>query len=224
MSKLVDTQLVLLSNAAQREDRLVVLPDHLTGAAATKAIKPLLRNRFVEEMPASNGHAVYRRDGDGNPIALRVTDRGLSVIGIEPEGMEAVPTDVKPPVEKQKAAAGKTSGKPASKQKARSKPAPASHKKVIPAAPVPSKGRPKSPPAQKTGAKQALLISMLQRKQGADINAIVEATEWLPHTGRAMISGLRKVGYRIDVRRNEDGKAVYRIIGMPKRSSPRKTA
>src|SRR4030065_698849 len=95
MSKLVDTQLVLLSNAAQREDRMVVPPGHLKAPAATRVWRPLLGSRFVEEVPAKNGYPIYRRDPDDGPIALRVTDKGLSVIGVEPQGPTTGPETAK---------------------------------------------------------------------------------------------------------------------------------
>jgi len=63
-----------------------------------------------------------------------------------------------------------------------------------------------------------LLIEMVQAKRGANIEAIVKATGWLPHTGRAMISGLRQAGYQIEVERPKGKKAVYRIVGGPKAS------
>jgi hypothetical protein len=95
MSKLIDSQLVLLSAAAQREDRMLAPPGHLKGPAAMKVLKPLLRSRFIEEVPAKNGYPIYRRDPDDGPIALRVTDKGLSVIGVEPQGPTTSPETAK---------------------------------------------------------------------------------------------------------------------------------
>jgi MEMO1 family protein len=71
-------------------------------------------------------------------------------------------------------------------------------------------------------AKQALLIEMLQTKHGANIDAVVKATRWLPHTGRAMISGLRKAGFKIEVERTEGKKSVYRIVAGPKAPNARR--
>lgn len=66
-------------------------------------------------------------------------------------------------------------------------------------------------------AKQALLIEMLQSKGGATIDEIVKATDWQPHSARAMISGLRKTGYEIELGRNKDDESVYRIVSTPRR-------
>jgi len=218
MSKLIDTQLVLLSAAAQREDRMVVPPGNLNGPAATKILKPLLHNRFVEEVPAKNGYPIYRRDPDDGPIALRVMDKGLSVIGVEPQ------EPISPETAKE-AASKKSPRKPGAqkqKPKARPKSGPAARERGS-AAKVGGQGPKSGPPPKKAvaqpGAKQALLIEMLQAKRGANIDAIVKATGWLPHTGRAMISGLRKTGYRIELERAEGKKAAYRIVASPKKTA-----
>lgn len=84
MSKIVDTQLLLLSIAAQRQDRILTPPNYLQGRAAKKAVRLLLGNRFVEEIPAQNGDSIFRRDKKGHPISLRVTGRGLALIGLMP--------------------------------------------------------------------------------------------------------------------------------------------
>ena len=48
------------------------------------------------------------------------------------------------------------------------------------------------PVAVRSGTKQALVIAMLQRPEGATVAEIVERTGWLPHTVRGMISGSLK--------------------------------
>ena len=221
MSKLIDTQLVLLSAAAQRDDRMLVPPGHLKGPAATKILKPLLHNRFVEEVPAKNGYPIYRRDPDAGPIALRVTDKGLSVIGVETQKPAAILETTKEAASKKGPRKSETKKQ---KPKAKPKPAPTTRERgwVVKASGQDQKrgSQPKKAVAQ-PGAKQALLIEMLQAKRGANMDAIVKATGWLPHTGRAMISGLRKAGFEIETGRAEDGKTVYRIVGSPKATKRR---
>ena len=69
-----------------------------------------------------------------------------------------------------------------------------------------------SPEAPRAGSKQALLVGMLSAAQGATIEALIEATGWLPHTTRAVLTGLRKRGYAIERARADDrGPSVYRI-------------
>lgn len=105
----------------------------------------------------------------------------------------------------------------AAKGKKRSSSKPASSK-----APA-SKGKAAGPsnPGQpnRPRAKQDLLIQMLQSKNGATIDEIVKATDWQPHSARAMISGLRKASYQIELGRNKDDEAVYRIVSASRRKS-----
>lgn len=63
------------------------------------------------------------------------------------------------------------------------------------------------------GGKQALLLEMLRRPEGATIQQVVDATGWLPHTVRGMISGTlrKKLGLEVTSERAEGRGRVYRI-------------
>ena len=52
-------------------------------------------------------------------------------------------------------------------------------------------------PAPRPGSKIASVIALLQRKQGATLDEMIEATSWLPHTTRAALTGLKKKGHTI---------------------------
>jgi hypothetical protein len=80
---LTDTQLVLLSAAAQREDGAIGPAEGPKGGLAKKAIGKLLTDGLVEEVPAGGMLPVWRRDDDGGPLALCITPRGLAAIGVE---------------------------------------------------------------------------------------------------------------------------------------------
>ncbi|KRB85346.1 hypothetical protein ASE00_00625 [Sphingomonas sp. Root710] len=69
---------------------------------------------------------------------------------------------------------------------------------------------PAAPIPKLAGGKQAKVIQMLNRKQGASLDQIMEATGWLAHSARAVLSGLRKKGYEIDRTTTPKG-SVYRI-------------
>lgn len=69
---------------------------------------------------------------------------------------------------------------------------------------------PAAPIAKVPGGKRAKVIQMLSRKSGASLEQIMEATGWLPHSARAVLSGLRKKGYEIDRTTPPKG-SVYRI-------------
>ena len=53
MSRLTDTQLVILSAASQRDDRGVELPANVKGEAARKAADKLIRAGLLEEVRAA---------------------------------------------------------------------------------------------------------------------------------------------------------------------------
>ena len=46
-------------------------------------------------------------------------------------------------------------------------------------------------PTARPGTKQAQLIALLRREEGASITELAEALSWLPHTTRAALTGLR---------------------------------
>ena len=96
MTKLSDTQTIILSRAAQNEDRIALpLPDSLRGGAAAKVVSAMLAKGFLEEVEADmrNGEPVWRETGDGHGATLVATDAGLAAIGIEPDSAEVKPTE-----------------------------------------------------------------------------------------------------------------------------------
>lgn len=68
-------------------------------------------------------------------------------------------------------------------------------------------------PRSREGTKEALLIAMLRRPEGATIAQVIEATGWQPHTVRGAISGAlkKKRGLEVTSEKNEGGERVYRI-------------
>ncbi len=58
--------------------------------------------------------------------------------------------------------------------------------------------------------KTALVLSLMERTEGATLDQMVAATGWLPHTTRAALTGLRKRGHGIARTATDDG-SVYRI-------------
>ena len=76
-----------------------------------------------------------------------------------------------------------------------------------------AKAAPPKPPTPRAGTKQARIIAMLQRPEGATIAEIVVATSWQAHTARGMISGAlkKKLGLVITSAKEDDRGAVYRI-------------
>ena len=171
MTKLSDTQLVILGAAAQREDRNVLpLPGSLRGGAAAKVVGALLKHGMIAETATDSQtkadaalNRIWRNDEDGNAILLHITDAGLAAIGVEPEGCDSAPTGAD----------------------------------EAPAAEAPQDTPTETGPAPKartprTGTKQAKLIEMLRAEGGATIDEIVAETGWQAHTVRGAMSGALK--------------------------------
>ena len=100
MTKLSDTQTIILSRAAQNEDRIALpLPDSLRGGAASKVVGAMLAKGFLEEVEAymRKGDLVWRDTGDGHGVTLIATDAGLAAIGIETDRSEAIPAKAAAP-------------------------------------------------------------------------------------------------------------------------------
>jgi len=73
------------------------------------------------------------------------------------------------------------------------------------------------------GSKQALLLSLLARQQGACLAEMMEATGWLPHTTRAALTRIRQAGHVVDKTKGETG-AIYRIATPSRPARSRKAA
>lgn len=194
MTKLSDTQLVILSAAAQREDRNVLpLPGSLRGGAATKVVGALLSRELIAETTTDSQtkadaalNRIWRNAEDGNAILLHITNAGLAAIGIEPESGNSAPTgaDEAPYAE-------------------------ASQDAPAEADPAPKARTPR------TGTKQAKLIEMLRADGGATIDEIVAATGWQAHTVRGAMSGAlkKKLGLTITSEKIDRRGRVYAISG-----------
>ena len=187
MTKLSDTQAIVLSAAAQREDRIALpLPESLRGGAAAKVVGTMLAKGFLEEADADirNGEPVWRDTGDGHGVTLVATDAGLAAIGIETEEANPAP-------------AGATD---------------APTEEPAPDTPNEPKAAPKSH-TPRDGTKQAQLIAMLRAESGATIEEIVAALDWQAHTARGAMSGAlkKKLGLTI-ISEKVDGRGrVYAI-------------
>lgn len=192
MTKLSDTQLVILGAAAKRDDRnLLPLPGSLRGGAAAKVVGALLSRGLIAETTTDSRtkadaalNRIWRNDADGRTILLHITDAGLAAIGIEPEGGDSAPTgaDAAPIAESPKGAPAEADPAP----KAR---------------------------APRAGTKQAKLIEMLRAEGGATIDEIVEALGWRAHAVRGALAGAlkKKLGLTITSEKVEGRGRVYSL-------------
>lgn len=71
-----------------------------------------------------------------------------------------------------------------------------------------------SVPARRSGTKQEAVIDMLRREEGATIDEIGAATQWVPHTARGFLSGTlkKKLGLTITSEKEAQRGRVYGAI------------
>jgi hypothetical protein len=219
MTKLSDTQAVILSAASQRHDGAVLpLPEALKikGGAVDKVLGSLKAKGLIDHMGAPRGD---------DPPPLRITRAGLEAIGVETEddapegatpadtgatsadaGAQAIDT-VAPVTGADRAATPAKAGR-AAKRNARGTKAPSADK-----------------PTPRGRTKQAKLIELLKRPEGATVDQIAAVTGWQKHTIRGAISGAlkKKLGLKVEATRTREvgpektgakgSSTVYRIVG-----------
>ena len=86
MPKLTDTQAVILSSAAKRDDGAALpLPKSLKTSKETiaKAVRGLLAGKLLQERPAGPGRPSWREGRNGSRIAIAITPAGLKALGVE---------------------------------------------------------------------------------------------------------------------------------------------
>jgi hypothetical protein len=217
--RLSDSQRAILSAACRRDDGAVFpILASLKGGALNKVLQSLIAKGLIEEVPAGVGDTVWRDEDEGR-LTLRANAAAREALGITNE------EDDPPP------AGGAAKASKPSRTKATAPIDAVSPAKADVAAArgrgAKSVGKPRAKPAKaakapdkaeagkvREGTKQALLIHMLRRKEGATIAEIVTATGWLPHTVRGAMAGAlkRRLGLAIDSEKVEGRGRVYRIV------------
>jgi hypothetical protein len=191
-AKLTDTQLAILSVAAQRKDRCLIAPKTLKAAVAQKVAAKLLTAGLVREIKAKARMEAWRHDeATGQAYALKLTEAGLKAIAVDERCSQSIPTKgVSPNTNDESSNANRGADMAAAIARAA-----------------------RTSPMPRQGTKIARVIELLQRDQGAKLDELIEATGWLPHTARAALTGLRHRGYNVCLERGENGRAsIYRAL------------
>jgi hypothetical protein len=192
MPQITDTQSVILSRAATRPDNLAMpLPEGLAGAAAKMVVAKMIERGWLEEVEANlrRGESLWRETGDGHGTTLIATEAGIAAIGIEP-----VVATTMSNLRRAKLELASASKEPAETSSDADTP---------------------QPVAIRAGTKQAQIIALLQRPEGASIGEIVEVTGWAAHSARGMISGglKKKLGFDVATTSDEQRGRIYHIRG-----------
>jgi hypothetical protein len=199
MIKLSETQAVILSAAAQRDDGAVLpLPETLKfkGGAVGKVLGSLKARGLIDHLGAPRGD---------DPPPLRITRAGLEAIGVETEDAAAeaatpcntgaTSADAEVKAVDAPALATEADG---AVTRARSKTGAKPAKR--------SKAAPAGKPTPRAGTKQAQMIELLKRPEGATVEQIAEVTRWQKHTIRGAISGAlkKKLGFTVEATRTRE--------------------
>ena len=187
-TQLTPTQQAILTHAIEHtEGRIDWFPENVNGGARVKVLAALANRRLA-----------IHRDG-----AWRVTEAGYDALGARrvllDEIDEADPTDaeiaqshvVDPDLEADVAAAE------------------ASIASAQARAPAPKSRR------TRDNTKQATMIAMLRRPEGATIGQMASALEWQVHTVRGALAGAlkKKLGLNLVSEKTKGADRVYRIAG-----------
>jgi hypothetical protein len=219
MTKLSDTQAVILSAASQRDDGAVLpLPETLRikGGAVAKVLGSLKAKGLIDHQGAPRGD---------DPPPVRITRAGLAAIGVEPDDGETGPAEADTAATSADAASA--SDTPAATAEGDDEAAPRKRgPKAKAAKPAKSaKGASSDKPTPRSGTKQAQMIELLKRPEGATVEQIAAATGWQHHTIRGAISGAlkKKLGLNVEATRTREvgpnkvgakgSSTVYRIVG-----------
>jgi hypothetical protein len=205
MTKLTDTQLIVLSSAAKHDGGLATRPANLNAAAAMKLASSLVDKGLAREIRAKVDAPVWHENDEGR-FALKITRAGREAIGVDgDEAQDAASPSAAPAQAKSK----KSASKPAEKKDAKT---PAARRKGAQKGIADGES---SPGQFRAGSKQARIVDLMKRAKGATLDELVEATDWLPHTTRAALTGLRKRGVAVERVKDEGRGSVYRIKAGP---------
>jgi len=212
-----------------RDDHIAIAPERLPAAARRAVVQSMLKAGLIEEVAADDDQPAWRTTDAGERFDLRITGAGLRAVGVEPADTAPEPAQGGPheadtasaaphapePAEAAPDApvAARAIAHPALRTVAQAvvaawdeeghpalpdaiaalRAALATMHERRPAGPS---GAPRPP---RTDTKQATVLALLRRPEGASGPQMIEATGWAPHTVRGFLAGLAKKGITVSV-------------------------
>ena len=177
-------QLLVLATAAKRPNHFILpVPAELRvrGGALRSLLATLLKLKLVDECPVDPAGVAWRTDDAGHSLGLRLTTVGLAAAGILKLSTQA-------PGEK----AGPLQTPVADTIQA-----------------IPTDATSDVPPIRAPSGKLGQVLQVISTDTGASLSEITALTNWLPHTARAAVTGLRQRGFPIHLVEH-DGRKAYR--------------
>lgn len=217
MTKLTDSQLILLSRASQRDDGVLEDAGSMNPGAAAKVAGALIRKKLMREIRSKPGMPDWRQDEDGRCWSLVITRAGCKVIGVKdgPAGKNAVSAGDQPAASHKNKDLNQHPANAVAEEIAAREADPADIPDQGKSNGTADEGDSAASSTAKTplrpSSKLAAIVELMRQEDGASMGAMIAATGWLPHTTRAALTGLRKRGFAIEKRQRDGVGTVYRI-------------
>ncbi len=201
LNEMSEAQRLMLQVAATRKDRFLEPPAKARGAVAKTIAGKLIDAGWAKEITAPNGAPIWRKDAaSGDAFTLKLTARGLKAVAAVGERTQG--------------------GDPAVPAAAENAPPKLSTPRSSPTVPVqpataaadsPDRASPAAARAPRAGSKLADVLARLSAENGATISELMTATDWLEHSTRAALTGLRRRGFALNRAQRGDGTSMYRV-------------
>jgi hypothetical protein len=181
--KMTDRQRQLMAEALQHKDRLLTIPQDLNGAAVARVSAALIAGGMAEEVKAKAGAPVWRSEVGGDQCySLRQTARGVKAIAANSKGPSFAEDASGPNLHEtpQRPPSSATCVETAAGSVAATPSQPCCEEVTL------------ALRAPRSGSKLDGIIGLLSSREGATLDDLTRATNWLPHTARAALTGLQQ--------------------------------